>query len=170
MLALAHRLGLPPIVAAGLAIAALAASTGALHEDGLADVADGFGGGATRERKLEIMRDSRIGAFGATALALSLILRTGALAAALSAGLGFAAASLVLVSGVSRAGALFPLALLDPARSEGAGASAGRLDAERSARPASRRLSSRWRWDSLSVGTGRALVAAAASRDRRFWR
>ena len=58
-----------------LALAALAATTGALHEDGLADVADGFGGGRTIERKLEIMRDSRIGAYGGTALCLSLLAR-----------------------------------------------------------------------------------------------
>ncbi len=53
--------GLPTIAAAGLALAAQLALTGALHEDGLADMADGFGGGLTRERKLDIMRDSRLG-------------------------------------------------------------------------------------------------------------
>jgi adenosylcobinamide-GDP ribazoletransferase len=53
--------------------------TGGLHEDGLADVADGFGGGATRERKLEIMRDSRIGTYGVCALILSFMLRVAAL-------------------------------------------------------------------------------------------
>jgi adenosylcobinamide-GDP ribazoletransferase len=59
MLALTTLLGLPPLLRAGFATAALVAATGALHEDGLADVADGFGGGATRAAKLEIMRDSR---------------------------------------------------------------------------------------------------------------
>ena len=54
-------------------------ATGCLHEDGLSDVADGFGGGTTRDRKLEIMRDSRIGAYGAGALALSLLIRWTAL-------------------------------------------------------------------------------------------
>jgi adenosylcobinamide-GDP ribazoletransferase len=77
---LAARLGLPPLVAATLGVAATIAATGCLHEDGLVDVADGFGGGATRERKLEIMRDSRIGAYGVCALALSVLLRAGALA------------------------------------------------------------------------------------------
>ena len=52
--------------------------TGALHEDGLSDTADGFGGGSTRERRLEIMRDSRIGTYGAAALSLALICRAGA--------------------------------------------------------------------------------------------
>ena len=125
---LAHALGLPPLVAAALTISVLALATGALHEDGLADVADGFGGGRTRERKLEIMRDSRIGAFGATALALSLMLRVAALAALIEQGRG-AAAALILAGAASRAFALLPLALLPPARTDGLGAGAGRLDA-----------------------------------------
>ena len=66
--ALAHKIGSPPWVAAALAVAATLAVTGCLHEDGLADTADGFGGGDTRERKLEIMRDSRIGTYGVCAL------------------------------------------------------------------------------------------------------
>ena len=127
-LALTALLGLPPLLRAGLTTAALVAVTGALHEDGLADVADGFGGGATRAAKLEIMRDSRIGAYGAIALALALILRIGALAAALDGGFWRAALSLTLVAALSRAAALTPLALLPPARADGAGAAAGRLN------------------------------------------
>jgi adenosylcobinamide-GDP ribazoletransferase len=127
-LALTTLLGLPVLLRAGLATAALVVATGALHEDGLADVADGFGGGATRARKLEIMRDSRIGAYGAIAIALALILRVGALAAALDGGFWRAALSLTLVAALSRAAALTPLALLPPARVDGAGAAAGRLD------------------------------------------
>ncbi len=127
VLAMAERLGLPPLMNASLATAALVAATGALHEDGLADVADGFGGAGARERKLEIMRDSRIGAYGATALILALILRVAALSAALSNGLASGAGALTIVAALSRAGALMPLALLRPARAEGAGASAGRL-------------------------------------------
>jgi len=127
-LGLASLLGLPLILRAGLATAALVAATGALHEDGLADVADGFGGGATRARKLEIMRDSRIGAYGAIAIAIALILRVGALAAALDGGFWRAALSIILVAALSRAGALTPLTLLPPARPDGAGAAAGRLE------------------------------------------
>ena len=63
-----------------LGVAATLAVTGCLHEDGLADTADGFGGGATRERKLEIMRDSRIGVYGVCALVISILIRAGALA------------------------------------------------------------------------------------------
>ncbi len=121
-------LGLPPLLSAGLATTALVAATGALHEDGLADVADGFGGGMTRERKLEIMRDSRVGAYGAIAIALALILRVGALTAALDGGFWRAGLSLMLAAALSRASALTPLALLPPARADGAGAAAGRLD------------------------------------------
>jgi len=126
-LAFADAVGLPPLVCAGLAVGVQLLATGALHEDGLADVADGFGGGATRERKLEIMRDSRIGAYGAAALALSLLLRVGALGALLEHGLGAAAAGMILAGAASRAAALAPLALLDPARADGLGAGAGRL-------------------------------------------
>ncbi|MGJ3262040.1 MAG: adenosylcobinamide-GDP ribazoletransferase, partial [Salinarimonas sp.] len=81
VLAAASLAGLPPLVSAALAIGALAAMTGALHEDGLADVADAFAGATTRARRLESMKDSRVGAFGATALALAPILRVSALAA-----------------------------------------------------------------------------------------
>jgi adenosylcobinamide-GDP ribazoletransferase len=77
----AHAAGLPVLIDAGLTLAATAVLTGCLHEDGLADTADGFGGGASRECKLEIMRDSRIGTYGVCALVLSLIVRAAALAA-----------------------------------------------------------------------------------------
>jgi len=129
VLVVGQWLALPSLMSATFAVGALALTTGALHEDGLADVADGFGGGATRERKLEIMRDSRIGAFGAVALVLSLLLRVEAVAAMLRPGgnLGFAAAGLILASAAARAGALAPLALLPPARLDGAGATAGGL-------------------------------------------
>src|SRR5271155_499395 len=77
---LAHRAGLPPWPAAALAVAATMLVTGCLHEDGLADTADGFGVGHSREKKLEIMRDSRIGVYGVAALTISLFIRVGALA------------------------------------------------------------------------------------------
>lgn len=67
------------ILPAVLAVAAAVAVTGAFHEDGLADAADGLGGGQTPARRLEIMKDSRIGTFGALALILSIALRIGAL-------------------------------------------------------------------------------------------
>jgi adenosylcobinamide-GDP ribazoletransferase len=123
-LLLARALGLAPPIAATLAVAALLLATGALHEDGLADLADGFGGGATKERKLDIMRDSRLGAYGAAALILALLLRVFALAALCDASALRAALALVATGAVSRAAALLPLYLLPPARADGAGAAA----------------------------------------------
>ena len=159
-LALASCLGLPRLVSAGLSTAALVATTGALHEDGLADAADGFGGGATRERKLDIMRDSRIGAFGATALMLALILRVSALAAAVKGGFAFAAGALVVAAAVSRAGALAPLALLGPARQEGAGASAGPLSMRAFVGACAVALAVAIALGFFSIGLGRALCGA----------
>lgn len=124
----------PPLVAALLALAAAALLTGCLHEDGLADVADGFGGGFTREKKLEIMRDSRIGAFGASALILSFGLRASALAA-LAATPVRAVAVFVAAGAVSRLGCLAPVLLLRPARYDGVGHGAAGLSLEE-AKPA----------------------------------
>ncbi len=68
------------MLTATLALAVTTALTGALHEDGLADTADGFGGGADKERSLTIMKDSRIGSYGAIALILSFMVRVAAIA------------------------------------------------------------------------------------------
>lgn len=99
--------------------------TGALHEDGLADVADGFFGGATRERRLEIMRDSRLGTFGVLALIGAFLLRFLALLSLfLTLGLFATLAGFAMAAMLSRMLSLWPLWLLPPARAEGAGASA----------------------------------------------
>jgi len=121
--AIAFALHLPALPAAALAVAATMVATGALHEDGLADVADGFGGGATPERKLEIMRDSRIGTYGVSALTLSLLLRIGALASIAHPGL--VAAALVAAHAGGRAGLPAFMRLLPPARADGMSAQAG---------------------------------------------
>ncbi|MBN9244792.1 MAG: adenosylcobinamide-GDP ribazoletransferase [Mesorhizobium sp.] len=121
--AVAARLGLASGPAAALALAATVLATGALHEDGLSDVADGFGGGRDRERKLEIMRDSRIGAYGAAALALSLLLRWNALAE-IHGGWSMLAA-LVAAHGASRGLLGAFMHRLPPARSDGLSAGAG---------------------------------------------
>lgn len=86
--------------------------TGAFHEDGLADVADGLGGSADRQRALEIMKDSRIGAFGAIALVLALGFKFALLALLASVDLWRLAAALVFAHAVSRALSLVPIALL----------------------------------------------------------
>lgn len=78
-------LGLPAPLAAGLTLACLVITTGAMHEDGLADTADGLWGGWTKERRLEIMKDSHIGTYGVIALVLGLGLRWVALTTLLEA-------------------------------------------------------------------------------------
>lgn len=107
-----HVAALP---AAGLALAAQSTLTGAFHEDGLADMADSYGG-LTRERKLEIMRDSRIGSYGVLALCLSLLVRAGAVAALPAPTL---IAGLALSGTVSRATLLWLPRLLPAARPDG---------------------------------------------------
>ena len=77
----AMALGLPPLAGGLLALAAAAVITGALHEDGLADCGDALAAPGDRARRLEIMRDSRIGAHGGLALIVSVGLRASALAA-----------------------------------------------------------------------------------------
>jgi adenosylcobinamide-GDP ribazoletransferase len=122
--ALAHRyLALPPWPAAALAVAATLAATGALHEDGLADTIDGFGGGTTREQKLDIMRDSHIGVYGVCAVALSILIRVGAVASLADSGL--AAAALLAAHGAARATLPAVMFLVPPARSDGLSFAAG---------------------------------------------
>lgn len=78
-------LGLPSGMAAGAGLGALVLLSGGLHEDGLADCADGFGGGTTAERRLEIMKDSRVGAYGVIALGIALIMRWSGIGEAINA-------------------------------------------------------------------------------------
>ena len=110
--------GLNSHLSAGLVLAAQILLTGALHEDGLADFADGIGGGHTKRKKLAIMHDSRIGAYGVLALILILGLRWGGIA-----GLPHSTmlASLVCVALLGRLAIVMQLALLPPAREDGLG-------------------------------------------------
>ncbi|MBA4788676.1 MAG: adenosylcobinamide-GDP ribazoletransferase [Rhizobiales bacterium] len=126
VLVAAHAVGLPPLVSAALAMTALVMATGAFHEDGLADTADGLGGGRDVAHRLAILRDSRIGTYGGCALVLSLILRVSALAALLPL-VGPLRTVLVMVAAAagSRAAGILLLQSLPPARTDGAGASAG---------------------------------------------
>lgn len=126
-------LDLPALVSATLAVAMTALATGCLHEDGLADTADGFGGARSAERAVEIMRDSRIGTYGVVALIVTFLLRIGALASLASAGAALPALALI-------------------------GAHAG----ARGALPLFMRLVPRARDDGLSAGAGKPTEAAAA--------
>jgi adenosylcobinamide-GDP ribazoletransferase len=123
----ALRLGLPPLIASALAVATALIVSGALHEDGLADTFDGLVGGWNRERRLEIMKDSRIGSYGAAALILSLLMRAAALAAIADRfGPGTASVFMLTAASWSRTIALTPLLLLPPARAEGFSSTVGR--------------------------------------------
>ncbi len=120
---LAQLIGLDRWPAALVAVFAGVALTGALHEDGLADTADGFCGGHDRETRLAIMRDSRQGSFGVLALVASALLRAAALA-----GIGDVIhAGLALIAAYAASRAILPAAmrLLSPARTDGLGATAG---------------------------------------------
>lgn len=121
---LASWAGLPAAMSAMLTLAATAILTGCLHEDGLADCADGLGGGRTPQRKLEIMRDSRIGTYGVVALMLSFGLRWSALTAlALPA---YATPALIVTHATARGLVPVLLLALQPARRDGLGLSAAR--------------------------------------------
>src|ERR1700733_8159169 len=121
--ALARKFGLPPGPGAALAVAATVLVTGCLHEDGLVDTADGFGGGATREQKLDIMRDSRIGTYGVCALILALILRISTLASFFSSASGVWA--LLASHAGARAAMMAFMFIVPPARRDGLSSDAG---------------------------------------------
>lgn len=116
-------LSFPPALAAVWAVAALVLITGALHEDGLADFADGLAGG-TREQSLSIMRDHHIGTYGVIALVLSLAIR--ATAIALIASPGSVVAALAAAGAASRLSAVLLMTALPPARADGLSVAVGR--------------------------------------------
>lgn len=110
-----------PVVAAAVAVAVGLLVTGAFHEDGLADVADAFGGGWTVERRLEILADSRHGTYGVAALCASIVIRVACVASLPGPATMFAA--LVAAHTFGRAGAV-ALRLVPPAHVQGLGAAA----------------------------------------------
>jgi len=130
--ALGTDLVLPPLAAAALAVVIGLVATGALHLDGLADSADGLGG-RSPERALEIMRDHAVGAFGAAAITLDLILRVVLLGALLEHGEALAA---LLVAGAASRAAVLPLPLSLPYAREVAGSGAALSEQPSGARAA----------------------------------
>ena len=116
-------LGLPATAAALFVMLAGVLITGAMHEDGLADCADGFWGGWTRARRLEIMKDSQIGTYGVVALVLGLGLKWVAITAILSTGVYFAA--LVCAALVSRSAMVAVMYALPSARLAGLSSTTG---------------------------------------------
>jgi adenosylcobinamide-GDP ribazoletransferase len=129
VLVAAKWIGLSPFLAAALAIAAVIAITGALHEDGLADAAEGFGAGRDRQARLAIMRDTRLGAFAVLALVLSVVVRIGALAAI--SGTFAAAGAMIAAAAYSRAVLPAVMAWFEPAKTQGLAVTAGKPPADR---------------------------------------
>ena len=121
---LVQLLGLGDWPAAVLAVLAGVVLTGALHEDGIADTADGLIGGRDRDQRLTIMRDSRHGTFGVVAIVLSLLLRAAALARIGEA--VYAGLALIAAHAASRSALPLAMRALVPARADGLGAAAGR--------------------------------------------
>lgn len=119
---LAVRVNAAPLPAAGLALTATMLLTGAMHEDGLADTADGLGG-RTREQKLGIMRDSRIGTFGACALVVSIMLRWSAITDIAEP--GYVTTALIAAHVAARACLPCFMRLVSPARPDGLSSDAG---------------------------------------------
>lgn len=135
---------LPEPLQAGLLLALLALLTGALHLDGLADTADGLGGGRTREDALRIMRDHAVGAYGASSLVLLLLVEAAALAALLR---GAAADRWLLLALIVSRWAPLPLARALPYARPGGGLGAAATD--------------HGGWAGLATATALALGAAA---------
>jgi adenosylcobinamide-GDP ribazoletransferase len=115
-------IGLPGLAAAAVSLGVGALATGALHEDGLADMADGFGGGRDRAAKLEIMRDSRLGTYGALILLVAFVTKASALAALSGPA---AVASLAACHALSRSMLPLMVIALPAARTDGLSATAG---------------------------------------------
>lgn len=122
-------LGVSPLVAATVATLSLVAASGALHEDGLADLADGFWSGRDAAERLAIMRDSRVGAYGVLALVFSVLVRTALLAEAVAEAGAVAAMLILLAAAVAgRTAALFPWVRLPSAREDGLAHASGQPD------------------------------------------
>ncbi|NPD17339.1 adenosylcobinamide-GDP ribazoletransferase [Xinfangfangia sp. D13-10-4-6] len=124
LLWLGGLLSLPPGIQAAAALALMAMLTGGLHEDGLADTADGLFGGRDPERRLEIMKDSHIGSFGTLALVLVTLASWSALTSLI--GSGRAMPALLIAAAISRAPMAMIMAVLPAARKNGISATSGR--------------------------------------------
>lgn len=126
MLGLLLAFDADPLMAALLSLGVLTLTTGALHEDGLSDTADGLGGGRDRERALQIMKDSRIGTYGAIALFFSFAIRAAALAA-IARELSPLSAALTLpaISALGRGALVWHWSSLPAAKPDGVAAAAG---------------------------------------------
>ena len=120
---LLYWFGAPASIAAIAALGTLAILTGGMHEDGLADCADGFGGAYDKEARLEIMKDSRIGAYGAIALILFLLGRYGSLEVLINTSF---IPALIAVGAASRLPMVLAMYAMPTARDTGLSANVGK--------------------------------------------
>ena len=134
---------LPEQVTAGLILAMAVAMTGAMHEDGLADTADGLWGGWDRAKRLAIMKDSRTGVYGVCAVVLSLLLRWSLISFILIASAHWSA--LIVAAALSRAAMVAVMASLPFARTSGLSHAVGRPSAQTA-------------WIAAAVGGGIAIL------------
>lgn len=151
-------LQVPTALAAGTTLLALVMLTGAMHEDGLADSADGLWGGWEPARRLEIMKDSRVGVYGVLALIISLGLRWAALTALLSTGAATFVAGLIAAAAISRAAMTVVMHALPPARPDGLAAGVGMIPAS-----AARNAALLAFLLSLGAGLGAGIAAVVAA-------
>ena len=128
---IASWFGFPPSLLALFALLTITLLTGALHEDGLADTFDGLGGGATRDQKLKIMRDSQIGSYGVMALLFSFGIRWAAYTEVLGLGFSHTLATLIATAAGSRSALPIIMYLIPVAREDGLSASAGKPSLDR---------------------------------------
>lgn len=152
---LSDWLGLSLGVSAGLAITSAVIITGAMHEDGIADSADGLWGGWTPARRLEIMRDSHIGTYGVLALILVMLLRFSAITLVIN---NLHLGALIAAAALSRAAMPFVMALLPHARDDGLSVQTGRPSGTTAAIGAVIALGLAW----LSIGFVPMVFAASA--------
>lgn len=120
-------LGLDNLVIAILVVGFTALLTGALHEDGLADCCDGFGGDHNRDRKLEIMKDSRIGTYGVLALVLITALKIALFSRLMEVNFLQLIFALAVVHSLSRASMPVTMAIMSPAKTSGLASTAGKV-------------------------------------------
>ncbi|WP_299557767.1 adenosylcobinamide-GDP ribazoletransferase [uncultured Sulfitobacter sp.] len=135
-------MGLPATAAAAISLGCMMLLTGAMHEDGLADLFDGFWGATTPERRLQIMRDSQIGTYGTLALVMVTVLRWSALTVLLPHGITV----IIVASALSRAMMAPLMSFLPYARRDGLAHSVGRPSASMA-------------FGTLAVGTGIGVLA-----------
>jgi adenosylcobinamide-GDP ribazoletransferase len=128
-----QAMGLAPSVAILLGLLAMVLATGGMHEDGLADTADGMGGGDTAESRLAIMRDSHMGSYGALAIIFAIGLRFSALVVLFGGSHFSMALAMIGAAAFSRSLLSAVMHYLPPARTDGLSAKAGRPDFDRMA-------------------------------------